>query len=380
MRNLLAVGEASCNARSMKELCSDSLRLMESTINASSCVYFDITQSPDGLQFNERESRGVPEQAPKLWREEYQPVDPFVLTMIQQATNGNPLALASHELIEHNDYINSDFYNTFLKPQSIYHVLVAGLMRHEKLVGLMGFHRPVGATPFSRRDITLTTLAAPQIAAAAENLRSADVAKTEAWIVDTLMEAIPYQGIAVLDEKLNVIYISDIARDLLSTRSCSIGQRLRNPASKSSHNNPDFTHFQPDSLGPVINCEDQKLIPVKIRSQCKEMQRKSTQSTSIHDLDVTIRRIDHGLDGDRFILYFGAKTLDIMLQDRLVHFGLTNRETEVVRLVSAGMTNPEVACELEISIRTVQNHLRSVYEKVGVHNRTSLLYQLATRG
>ena len=49
--------------------------------------------------------------------------------------------------------------------------------------------------------------------------------------------------------------------------------------------------------------------------------------------------------------------------------GLTDREVAVLRLVSRGLTNKEVAQKLEISARTVGHHLAHAYEKIGVTTR-----------
>ena len=51
--------------------------------------------------------------------------------------------------------------------------------------------------------------------------------------------------------------------------------------------------------------------------------------------------------------------------------GLSAREVEVLRLVSAGLTNPQVAAHLFLSPRTVQQHLRSIYNKLGVSTRAA---------
>lgn len=50
--------------------------------------------------------------------------------------------------------------------------------------------------------------------------------------------------------------------------------------------------------------------------------------------------------------------------------GLTARETEVLRLLSAGLSNREIATELVISEHTAANHVRSILAKVGAPNRT----------
>ncbi len=49
---------------------------------------------------------------------------------------------------------------------------------------------------------------------------------------------------------------------------------------------------------------------------------------------------------------------------------LSNRECEVLALVVEGFTNREIGEELGIARNTVKNHLRSVYAKLDVRNRT----------
>jgi DNA-binding CsgD family transcriptional regulator len=51
--------------------------------------------------------------------------------------------------------------------------------------------------------------------------------------------------------------------------------------------------------------------------------------------------------------------------------GLSGREVEVLRLVAQGMTDAEVGARLSISPRTVGQHLRSVYNKLGVSSRAA---------
>jgi predicted ATPase/DNA-binding CsgD family transcriptional regulator len=50
---------------------------------------------------------------------------------------------------------------------------------------------------------------------------------------------------------------------------------------------------------------------------------------------------------------------------------LTARETEVVRLLVQGMTDPEIATELFISVRTVENHVAHILTKLDVRTRTA---------
>jgi DNA-binding NarL/FixJ family response regulator len=49
---------------------------------------------------------------------------------------------------------------------------------------------------------------------------------------------------------------------------------------------------------------------------------------------------------------------------------LTSREVEILGLVAAGLTNSEVARALWVTEQTVKFHLRNIYRKLGVANRT----------
>jgi DNA-binding NarL/FixJ family response regulator len=51
---------------------------------------------------------------------------------------------------------------------------------------------------------------------------------------------------------------------------------------------------------------------------------------------------------------------------------LTAREREVATLAAGGRTNKEIATELFLSLRTVENHLQRIYEKLGVSSRQQL--------
>ena len=52
---------------------------------------------------------------------------------------------------------------------------------------------------------------------------------------------------------------------------------------------------------------------------------------------------------------------------------LTERETEVLKLVATGMSYKEIASDLFISHRTVQNHVQNTLGKLQLHNRIELV-------
>jgi DNA-binding NarL/FixJ family response regulator len=59
-------------------------------------------------------------------------------------------------------------------------------------------------------------------------------------------------------------------------------------------------------------------------------------------------------------------------------YALSGRERDVVELVVAGLETRAIAERLYISVHTVQDHLKSVFEKVGIHSRRELLTKLGS--
>jgi DNA-binding CsgD family transcriptional regulator len=53
-------------------------------------------------------------------------------------------------------------------------------------------------------------------------------------------------------------------------------------------------------------------------------------------------------------------------------YGLTERETEVLVLVSKGRSNDEIARALVVSAATVKTHRRNLYAKMGVHSKAEI--------
>jgi two-component system response regulator NreC len=59
---------------------------------------------------------------------------------------------------------------------------------------------------------------------------------------------------------------------------------------------------------------------------------------------------------------------------------LSERETEVLRLIARGMTNIEIAGDLSLSVRTVETHRTRIQQKLGLSSRPELVgYALERR-
>lgn len=66
-----------------------------------------------------------------------------------------------------------------------------------------------------------------------------------------------------------------------------------------------------------------------------------------------------------------AAATALMQRTRMSHSELSERETEIVRLLAAGRTNSDIAGELFISLATVKSHVSRIFDKLDVDNRTA---------
>ena len=58
----------------------------------------------------------------------------------------------------------------------------------------------------------------------------------------------------------------------------------------------------------------------------------------------------------------------------------TDRETEVLREMTAGLTNDEIAAKLFMSVNSVKKHIQSMIDKTGFKNRTELAVEAMKTG
>lgn len=151
----------------------------------------------------------------------------------------------------------------------------------------------------------------------------------------------------------------------------------------------------PDVLLLDINMPNKNGIEVLREIRSKKMPVKVLMLTVHNEVDYLIKAVDIGVDG--YLLKNSGSTelikaieavmsgesyiqpdLIPALNSRLVSRSdsqekidaLTRRELEVLRLVAIGMFNKEIGEQMDISERTVKNHISSIFKKIDVADRT----------
>ena len=153
--------------------------------------------------------------------------------------------------------------------------------------------------------------------------------------------------------------------------------------------------FNPEVLLLDINMTEKNGIDVLKQMKANQSQIKVLILTVHNELEYLISAVDIGVDG--YILkdsesselkkairvvrdgesYIQPKLIPAMNNQLLNRdadkdkiASLTNRELEVLIQVANGMFNKEIATNLNISERTVKNHISNIFKKIDVSDRT----------
>jgi DNA-binding CsgD family transcriptional regulator len=68
-----------------------------------------------------------------------------------------------------------------------------------------------------------------------------------------------------------------------------------------------------------------------------------------------------------------VETLPVLpLMPHTVGPDLTERERQIAKMASQGLSNKEVATQLQLSVRTVEGHLYQIFTKLGISSRSDI--------
>ena len=98
-----------------------------------------------------------------------------------------------------------------------------------------------------------------------------------------------------------------------------------------------------------------------------------TKEEALHTIVEAVRGVARGEDG--WFSRRAAAQVVAMARKEQTRAGidLTDREEEVLKMLSEGWTNTRIANALSVSERTVRFHLSNIYEKLGVASRSEAI-------
>jgi DNA-binding CsgD family transcriptional regulator len=253
---------------------------------------------------------------------------------------GAPVHVASLDAATHRDRLSSPRYRDIMRPIGLGDELRAALLVGSECWGYLCLHREDGRLGFTAAEAGLLARLGPHLA---HGLRQAMLLHRPAAAGDP-----PRPGVVVLDEDLNLVASTPEAECLLPLLGHG-STRLPLPVSVYS-------------VAAALTRSDLPQVPPSAR----------VRAASGGWLDVHASRLAGPPGEQRIAVVIEQADPRSALGIVLAAYGLSAREREVARLVLRGASTRAISDTLHISANTVQDHLTSVFDKVGVRGRREL--------
>ncbi len=286
------------------------------------------------------------------YREYYRAMDPCFSGLKKRTAAKQPLIISTDQVIATEcRYVNSEYYQDFLKPQKIHNSIIFAVGDQLGMIGLFGFHRDTKMPRYSGDDHLRARLFASQLAT---SLRLRELNRT--WrcgcsVAQQLMQQASIKGYLVLDRHLRVV---DGSREIMEEYAESLPDRL--PADLQ-----DYIRRPGAGSRPAGAREDW----VRLFDNVQDAGR------------IRVSLLDDSSQVPLWLLLFLQKDAAMVSDARMRAFALTKRERDIVHQVCRGFSNARIAEQLSISVKTVEHHLSHIYHKTQSGNKVQLIRQLS---
>jgi DNA-binding CsgD family transcriptional regulator len=238
-------------------------------------------------------------------------------------------------------------FREILEPLGLGDELRAALVTGEACWGFICLHRELHSPNFTLADATWLNALAPVMA----------VGLRESLLSQAAATGSEETGVIVVGPDLSVVAMSAAAERWLSE--------------VSDTDWPEQRELPSVVLGVAaqLQVQDSRLRPAETSGA------RLRTRTGVWLMVRGSRLSGVGVEGQMAVVLAPAAPIE-MASMIMQAYDLTQREREVTRLVLQGTSTKEVGAELRISTNTVQQHLKSIFDKTGVRSRRELAAQV----
>lgn len=278
-------------------------------------------------------------------------------------------SVAMEQLISLTDFRKTEYFNDFLHPQKINRQMAVYIPVKGKLAAVLGMHRSP-CQNFEKPYLAMGNIIAEHLSAAFEKLSWHEQIEKKEDLFQMVCDQTA-EGILILDRQLNLVFCNEKAKLILSRY-------------------PGACFLMPDVNGKIFS------VPTFVPDDCQwlgnnRQNNRSFTSPLKKSRLVTVsqtekyrficRLLEKRLSGYHQPLFMMTmEEVEIIPEINDQHlkavFQLTKREAEIVNYLYKGYRNSEIAEILFIAEGTVKNHLKHIFSKVGVSNRTTLVHKI----
>jgi DNA-binding NarL/FixJ family response regulator len=342
---------------SRDEIVSDILAPLCRHLNASSAVYLQYIRQDDRTYVGQGDTFAIARKTLTDYSTSFFHLDPISIAALQLADGtspgSRPLIVSLNDVANVKKLRNSFYYNEFLRPIGIDHVLAVFVpvqtFGNEVLV--LGLHRPADMPPFEHDDARLLEYFRPAISSVLTNMSLQTAFKCANTAISAMSNGETPIGLVIMDDRFNVVHANHKGLcDLSLMRSGPTDDRLKDVIR---------------AVGPNSR-------------RCTSNQSTVLTLGGSGNLTATINRTNIPAMGTRLVITTAQSSIREKILERARTFDFSAREMEVAQLVATGLANENIAHQLGISTRTVENHLRAIYLKADVNSRTQLVARMIT--
>lgn len=243
-------------------------------------------------------------------------------------------------------------YRDILAPLGLGDELRAALISRNVCWGFLCLHRDRSSPPFTPAEAAFLQRLAPHLAEGLRNALLLGAATTAPFFDDA-------PGLLLLADDLSIVAITPAAELLLAD--------LTEADQLPSHGLPHAIYAVAARVQAHESTREwMPELPPKVR-----LRTAAGQWLTLH----ASRPAGANTEGHIAVIFEVARPVEIA---RLVvqAYALSGRESEIVRLVAQGQSTTQIATTFHITSDTVQDHLKAIFEKVGVRSRRELISQL----
>lgn len=252
----------------------------------------------------------------------------------------------------HHHLEQSRRYREILTPLGLGDELLAALIIHDVCWGFLCLHRDRSSPPFTPAEAVFLDRLTPHLATGLRNALLLSAAMAAPLVDDS-------PGLLLLADDISVVAMTPAAERLLA----NLAEADRLPI----HGLPYAVYAAAARLQASERDGDgTPELPPKVR-----LRTASGQWLVLH----ASRSASANAEGHIAIIFEMARPVEIA-QLLVQAYALSRRESEIVRLVAQGQSTRELAETFHITANTVQDHLKAIFEKVGVRSRRELVGQL----
>jgi DNA-binding CsgD family transcriptional regulator len=276
----------------------------------------------------------------------------------------NPV-FKTDDVIPYSQMVKLEYYYSFLRPQNLLAEMIIRLHSKGSMLGAISLQRYKEHPNFEKRDVFKASLLVPYLVNVFEAANGFRRINDERMLLEQWMES-HLEGIILLDSECKPMYINSKARFFC--------QLLKGISEKTPFN----------GTGTDVT------IPQMIVKECKNLVLMKEAGVSRQNHSNKIICINHKKrcylqyfpvilhsaerNAPYFVIFlseldkYSNEAENILIEQKK----LSQREEIIVRYVSLGLTNKQIAEKLCISPFTVENHLKNIFKKTGLDNRTKL--------